>query len=199
MNNFFTADCHFGHANIIRFCNRPFLKKGDLDSNGNWVSKEIAIERCNEMNETLIANWNAKVRDIDHIYHIGDFSFCDPRPIMERLNGHKHILIGDHDKPIIKWRGILEKYYRCSDFTYMIRFPHGKQEISMIHWKQEVWPRSHFNSWHLYGHSHGHLQPTGKSWDAGVDNNNFSPLSFDEVVDIMKNRPDNFNLVKNKR
>jgi calcineurin-like phosphoesterase family protein len=59
-----------------------------------------------------------------------------------------------------------------------------------------VWPRSHYNSWQLYGHSHGRLEPVGKQWDVGVDNNNFYPVSFDQLVEIMKNRPDNFNLVK---
>ncbi len=54
-NIWFTSDTHFGHANIIRFCDRPF--------------KDIQ-----EMNERLIANWNAVVRPGDSVYHMGDFS-----------------------------------------------------------------------------------------------------------------------------
>ena len=49
---YFTADTHFDHANIIRFCNRPFA----------------TVE---EMNETLIANWNRKVHGNDTVYILG--------------------------------------------------------------------------------------------------------------------------------
>ena len=62
-----------------------------------------------------------------------------------------------------------------------------------------VWHKSHFNSWNLYAHSHGKLQPEGKQWDVGVDNNKFHPVSINEIIRIMDNRPDNFNLVKKER
>ena len=41
-NLFFTSDTHFFHEGIIKFCNRPF-------------------ESVEEMNETLIRNWNETV------------------------------------------------------------------------------------------------------------------------------------------
>ena len=50
----------------------------------------------------------------------------------------------------------------------------------------------------IVGNSHGRLDPIGKSWDIGVDNNNFYPISFDKVSKIMEDRPDNPNLVKHK-
>jgi calcineurin-like phosphoesterase family protein len=53
------------------------------------------------------------------------------------------------------------------------------------------------NSWQLYGHSHGKLPPIGKQWDIGVDNNNFYPVSFNKICEIMVARPDNPNFVKN--
>jgi calcineurin-like phosphoesterase family protein len=53
------------------------------------------------------------------------------------------------------------------------------------------------NSWQLYGHSHGKLAPIGKQWDIGVDNNNFYPVSFNKICEIMVDRPDNPNFVKN--
>ena len=40
------------------------------------------------------------------------------------------------------------------------------------------------------------IRTSWKTRDVGVDNNNFYPVSFDQLVEIMKNRPDNFNLVK---
>lgn len=55
---------------------------------------------------------------------------------------------------------------------------------------------SHFNQWHLYAHSHGTLSPLGKSYDVGVDNNNYMPVSFDQVKEIMKKLPDNENWLR---
>ena len=62
-----------------------------------------------------------------------------------------------------------------------------------------VWPKSQYNSWQLYAHSHGNLDPIGKSWDVGVDVNNYEPLSFDEIESIMKKRPNNFNFNLTRR
>jgi calcineurin-like phosphoesterase family protein len=62
-----------------------------------------------------------------------------------------------------------------------------------------TWARSHYNSWQLYGHSHGKLEPIGKQWDIGVDNNNYYPVSFDQITEIMKTRPDNPNLIKRRK
>ena len=59
-----------------------------------------------------------------------------------------------------------------------------------------MWPRSHYNAWHLYGHSRGRLAPVGKSWDVGVDNKDFRPLELGEVAALMAQRPDNPNLVR---
>lgn len=76
----FTADTHFDHANIIRFCNRHFA----------------TVE---EMNETLIANWNRKVHGNDTVYILGDMFFqtTDPEPILRQLKGKKHLITGNHD------------------------------------------------------------------------------------------------------
>lgn len=53
---YFTADTHFGHENIIKFCDRPFA----------------SVE---EMDETLIANWNGRVRANDTVFILGDMFF----------------------------------------------------------------------------------------------------------------------------
>ena len=56
---------------------------------------------------------------------------------------------------------------------------------------QHVFVRgSHYGAWQIYGHSYGHLPPIGKQWDVGVDNNEFRPVSFDELKAIMAPVPD---------
>jgi calcineurin-like phosphoesterase family protein len=168
---FFTADQHFYHNNIIKYCNRPFAN-------------------VEEMNRTLMINWNNKVGQKDIVYILGDLSFKYSDEMLDKLNGQKILVTGDHDKNSIIFK---DKFLRIEK---LLKIEEQGQTIVLCHYCMRVWPKSHFNSWHLFGHSHGHLEPIGKSWDVGVDKNNFTPLSFDEIKAIMDKRPDNFNLVK---
>lgn len=79
MATFFTADPHFGHANVIKHCNRPFA---DLET----------------MHEELITRWNSKVSDGDIVWVLGDFSL-HPRElvVLSELNGRKRLISGNHD------------------------------------------------------------------------------------------------------
>jgi calcineurin-like phosphoesterase family protein len=109
MQIFFTSDNHFYHSNIIRYCKRPFLKEGDLDSKGNWVSSYIARERTEEMNLIMIRNWNERVKSGDLVFHLGDFCFKHapsespeaPKDafdiIRPQLNGDIVFISGNHD------------------------------------------------------------------------------------------------------
>ena len=56
-----------------------------------------------------------------------------------------------------------------------------------------VWGKSHYNSWQLYGHSHGGLAPIGKQLDIGVDSHGYFPWSYDEIKLYMAMQPNNFN------
>lgn len=176
MNTFFTADTHFFHMNkrggIIKYCNRPFT----------------SIE---EMNQTLIAKWNAKVKPGDRVYHTGDFAFGTREQILnltKKLNGHLILIEGNHDD--IGEPG----NYGFSSKHQLLEIKINGVYITLCHYAMRVWPRSHFNSWHCYGHSHSCLDKNwGKSWDVGVDNNNFEPVEFEELKIIMANQPNNFN------
>lgn len=171
----FTADLHFNHKGIIDFCDRPFKQI--------WA-----------MNRALIDNWNAHVRKEDTIYVLGDFIWGSPRhakEILEELKGKIFLIPGSHDKRVIKK---LSRYFINTEFPRIYEIKYEGQHIILCHYCMRTWPRSHYNSWHLYAHSHGGLAPIGKSWDAGVDNNN-QPLSFYDVKNIMAGRPDNPNYV----
>jgi len=79
---YITADTHFQHQNIIRFCERPFRTVKQMDS-------------------TMIRNWNRVVHDNDTIYHLGDFCLAPDyvaRSIMKQLRGHKILIRGNHDR-----------------------------------------------------------------------------------------------------
>lgn len=166
MNYWFTSDTHFGHANILRYCNRPF--------------KDSV-----EMNETIISNWNRVVDKDDLIYHLGDFCFGGD-DIFARLIGRLHGLIvfikGNHDK--VAWKN-RHKFYSFSDSYREIKI--NGQDITLCHYSMRVWNKSHHGAWHLYGHSHGSLpdDPNSRSFDCGVDCHNFTPINFEQVQKIM--------------
>lgn len=85
-NIFVISDTHFGHANT-------FLKFKQPD--GSPMRPFTSVE---EMDETMVARWNAVVRPQDKVYHLGDVlvKAKDPR-ILGRLNGHKRLVLGNHD------------------------------------------------------------------------------------------------------
>jgi calcineurin-like phosphoesterase family protein len=172
----FTADWHYSHTNIIKYCNRPF-------------------SNVDEMNATLINNFKNLVnRGKDTLYFLGDLSFNaeDFKLLMEFVFPENTVFIrGNHDRVPKE----IERLYKIYDQkTINI----DGQIIILNHFCLRVWDRSHYNSWHLYAHSHGTLPSIGKSHDVGVDNNNFMPISFEQLKKIMNKKPDNPNLIKRR-
>jgi calcineurin-like phosphoesterase family protein len=159
---YFTSDEHYGHANIVKYCNRPF-------------------KNAFEMDEELIKRHNELVGSEDHVIHGGDFTLHSNMKFVferyvKRLNGVHIFIRGSHDKWLSKvYHEIWEKTIE-------------KQHVVVCHYAMRAWPRSHYGSWQLYGHSHGGLEPYERQWDIGVDNNNFYPLSFIKISEIMKNK-----------
>lgn len=173
MSVFFTADLHLGHANIIKYCNRPFAD-------------------TEEMNEALVRNWNQKVQAGDEVYILGDFAFLPPGKAnwyISRLNGHKFLVPGNHDSKVrikeyssvetLEGLSVLPQLYERS-----FKVEDEKISVVMCHYAMRVWNKSHNGAIHLYGHSHGSLPEDANSLscDVGVDCWDFSPVSLDEIL-----------------
>lgn len=100
----FTSDTHFCHANVIKYCNRPFAD-------------------VHEMNRELVRRWNDRVALRDTVYHLGDFAF-GPKPAIaawrRRLNGRIILVRGNHDRGAAAMRDCgfevptIEARRRCS-------------------------------------------------------------------------------------
>ena len=157
----FTADLHFGHQNIIKYCNRPF-------------------ETAHDMDDVLIANWNALIKPDDSVYVLGDFSMISSPLILNswfnQLNGHKFLIRGNHDSnictrlPWVQVEDVKEIKYKDS-------------KLWLSHYAHRSWPGSYHGSYHLFGHSHGMLPDFRRSMDVGVDANDFKPISIDQVIE----------------
>ena len=175
----FTADTHFGHRNIIRYCQRPFA----------------TVE---EMNETIIDNWNGVVGKDDVVFHLGDFSVggaAEWTSLLDSLNGRIFLVLGNHDMNNVD-QGFMRRFENVS-MQMLVSI--GKQRIYLNHYPFLCYGGAYRGTWQLFGHVHTcpcnsgldnsrleMLFPT--QYDVGVDNNNFKPVSFEEVEMKIKNQ-----------
>jgi calcineurin-like phosphoesterase family protein len=156
---FWTADTHFNHSGVIRMSQRPFIS-------------------VDEMNEEIIKRWNERVRPKDEVWHLGDFALGDRQrinEIVERLNGRIHICWGNHDHRQTR------KLTCFASSQYVAQIKVGDDMVFMSHYAHRVWNKSHYGSYHVYGHSHGGCLPLGRSLDVGVDCWDFMPVTFEEI------------------
>lgn len=171
-HTFFTSDTHFGHANIIRFCNRPF-------------------KNVEEMDEVLIENWNQVVSDDDTVFHLGDFAFGGSnvwKSIIPRLNGHINLIIGNHDRKNLR-QGYMSSFGMV---VPQLQIEIGGNPIYLNHYPFLCYEGSYRGVWQLFGHVHSGPDAEGldisrlntlfpTQYDVGVDNNDYAPISYKEV------------------
>ena len=185
MNTWFTADTHFGHKNIIKYC--PITR-------GHFKTTY-------DMNQQLITNWNNTVGKLDEVYFLGDFAFADQAEIkrtLEKLHGRIHFIAGNHDKAFnatfvdTLLRDLtLESFHK----VYLERNFVGNYFV-LNHYAQRTWNRAFHGAIHLFGHSHGTLDAYGKSVDVGVDSldmaeftgDTLRPWALSEILDFMATR-----------
>jgi len=167
---FFTSDTHFGHKNILEYCKRPFS----------------SVE---EMDKRLIENWNNVVKPDDIVFHLGDFAFCGSnriREIRNQLNGKIILVKGNHDRHL--------KDSLCNELfegtTYQLQIQLGDRSVYLNHFPFLSWggcARKPENAvYQLFGHIHScksnpYFNLHRFQYDVGVDNNNYKPVSWNEV------------------
>lgn len=174
-NIWFTSDTHFGHENILKYCDRPF-------------------DSVEEMNEQMIDNWNSVINNKTVVYHLGDFAYRNSveecKEILDRLKGKIHLIKGNHDhKDILKF----DRWESVSD---IVNLKYRKKKLVLFHYPIRSWNGRWRGSIHLYGHVHGQGEEYGKSLDVGVDSWNYKPVSFDQIMEVMENRDVWHNLPK---
>ena len=194
----FTSDNHFWHKNVIRLCNRPFA-------------------HLHDMHEHMIEEWNKRVRkSTDKIYVLGDFSFANgtmTRPILDRLNGHKILVLGNHDRHakhmldmgfqevhenIFIEIGNKQKvflshfpfhpmvtYQKTNEDKVRTTYPYEKVDTRYMH-KRIV---DDGNMWLLHGHVHGAWKQNGRQINLGVDVWDFKPVPHEKILQMIEAGP----------
>ena len=174
---FFTADHHFGHENIIKYCKRPFASVFEMD-------------------RQLIRNWNKVVGFDDIVFYLGDFTLSDEvaaQQYLSNLNGHVIMLKipWHHDR---RWiNKIQDAHTRSGPVTFVgsecivecVEWKSGNYSriMHLSHWPIGEWDRKHYGSIHLHGHSHGNYMGDWHHigelcFDVGVDHLFYGPLDF---------------------
>lgn len=146
------------------------------------------------MNITLTENWNSVVHPTDTVYHLGDFCFQDKEAAIQtikRLNGKKHLILGNHDKVITNNRFAFSDNNLFSSIQDYLKISINGQDIILFHYAMRTWDKAHRGSWMLFGHTHNKLPPYRKSVDVGVDSSwitgaaNYTPFSFEQIESFM--------------
>lgn len=180
MTLWFSSDLHLDHANIIRFCNRPFA---DVP----------------EMNEKLIEYHNSLVQPNDHWYCLGDVSIARGGRLVQdrfiklvkRFNGHKRLLLGNHDH-------LPTKTYVEAGFEKIYATWRGIDNILLSHYP--IHPRSMGSAKaNVHGHTHNNEKPYEPVVTIGSDGKvvykpyvnlsieviDYKPVSLDQVNDMI--------------
>lgn len=167
---YYIADLHFGHANVIKFDNRPFSD-------------------VNEMDKYMIELWNLRVKDEDHVYIVGDVSLNNKLPIekyLAQLKGHKHLIRGNHDGRLLDNQKAMEYFDSVDD---ILEINDEGRRVCMCHYPMAEWPGYYRGSWHIYGHIHNNkneafyiMKDKERALNAAVAINNYMPVTFNELV-----------------
>ena len=175
---FFTSDTHFNHSNIIGFCDRPF-------------------KNVEQMNETIIANWNKTVGPEDIVFHLGDFCLggaAEWTKLLDRLNGKIYLIMGNHDMKNLR-QGFIQRFV---DVKMQMHIEISKKSIYLNHYPFLCFTGGYKDDvWQLFGHVHTRTPNTGvdagrlqylypTQYDVGVDNNNFTPVSYEQISEIIR-------------
>lgn len=182
--DFFTADTHFGHVNILRYCDRPFASVEEMDA-------------------ALIARWNRRVAPEDTVYHLGDFALGLKARWPEyrrQLNGRIVFILGNHDAPQDAFLQMLlpddawhtDCLYQSGD-GLQISLAHippgqdGSQPERRRPSRANSFPEIRADLW-FCGHVHGlwRTDPATGCVNVGGDVWNYEPKTLDEILAAVK-------------
>lgn len=187
MTFYFTSDLHFGHKNIIGFCDRP------------WTYVE-------DMNQGLVDNWNSVVGVNDVVHVLGDLCWGRPQKFVQwlgQLQGQKWLTPGNHDTV---WKGrssasrtLLESlgwHIKPEQWVFNLMGQMHQQRIVNVSHMPYTNDNRHDDAyapdrpvdnglWLLHGHTHGEWKVRDRMIDVGVDVWDYKPVSEATLMEII--------------
>lgn len=174
---YFTSDTHRGH-------DREF------------IYKQRGFNSIQEHDECLMDSINYTVKVTDILYILGDIAWVDPVKFLNAIRCQNiYIIKGNHDKNLYNQKGLLKRTITLCNELLDIEI--DKQKITLSHFPMLSWEKSHYNAWNLYGHLHLKQIPiNGKMFDVAPSKEHLAPYSLDEIKEIMKTKPNNWDFIK---
>lgn len=187
---YFTADTHLNH-------NKIFAVHPGADP---LTYRHLVFDSIEQHDAAIIAAINARVTKQDELFILGDFTFDRLSSGLAKWRSKIKskgiwLIRGNHDPSPTACRRAFGLRYRDTHETKVCGIP-----TWLSHYAHLVWPKSHYGSFHLYGHTHEQkedvfdaLMPERRSMDVGVDNaytlfGEYRPFSESEVYEILKER-----------
>ncbi|VVT22653.1 putative phosphoesterase or phosphohydrolase [Roseovarius sp. EC-HK134] len=170
--NFYTADPHFFHSNILKFCKRPFGSVG-------------------EMNRKILHNYQSTVSDDDDLWILGDVAVVhvDAAPelsaMLASIPGRKHLITGNHDKAWIKSLPVWTSVHG------IVEIKDSGHRITLCHYPMITFAGARHGAVQLFGHVHGNWYGSRNSVNVGVDCWNFQPVTLKQVMERAETLPVN--------
>lgn len=162
---FYTADLHFLYEPLLS--SRPFA----------------TVE---EMDETLIRNWNETVSPEDTVYLVGDIGYNEgqvPHALLSRLTGHKHLIRGNHDTGYEDAASLYRYFETITDFN---EIDDGDTHIILCHYPILYRKRGYMVHGHLHqtrGPEYDILRRLPRMLNAGVDVNFYRPVTLSQLIE----------------
>ncbi len=166
----YISDLHFGHEKVIGFDGRPF-------------------ENTAQMDEEMIKRWNQAVARKDEVYIIGDFAYRSEHDYswyLSRLNGIKHLVLGNHDYRLLKDKAA-QSYFQS--IHHMITLKEDGREIVLCHYPLLEWRGYFRGSIHIFGHIHeachemyAYICEQPAMLNAGASIVNYQPATLPELI-----------------
>lgn len=160
---FVTSDQHFGHTNVIKYCERPF-------------------DTIEQMDYEIIKRWNNTVGKLDKVFVLGDFSFHDEqktKDILEKLHGTKSLIMGNHDRKRIT------SYYDMG-FKEVSKYPIIYADFYILS-HEPMFINGTMPYINIHGHTHQLNYMDGANrhhYNVCVEKTNYTPILFSKCGSI---------------
>ncbi len=161
MANWYTADLHFNHANIIEHCKRPFHSTEAMD-------------------DALLLRMQCVDKD-DDLWILGDFAYARnaksrryAAELFDAIPGRKHLIRGNHDHKStlnLPWTSVHE----------LLEIKDQETNLVLCHYPLITWNKARYGALHLFGHVHNEFRGYRGALNVGVDCCEFSPVRLGEV------------------
>ena len=181
---YYISDTHLGDQKVFEKCSRPFSNLEELENE-------------------IIRRWNAKVKDGDIVYVLGDIAEDNYTKVIEifrELKGHKHFIVGNRD---LKMLELINKSNVFESIEFINLIEDSGIKVCLCHYPIMDWMEFSRGGYHVYGHIHNKTKKNDiayvqikqyfkdkPAFNAGVDVTNYEPVTLQELIKLKEENKD---------